>query len=108
MVVDRSVIVALLVLGILALIWRSSMGALERAREACRRACRQSQVQFLDDSVVRQTVRLHRRPGGLPELERRYLFEFATRGDCRYRGHVTVVGRRPVQVEMEPFAPLEE
>lgn len=107
MVIDRSVLLGLLLLGVLVLIWRSSMTGLERAREASRRACRQAQVQFLDDSVVRQTLRLCRRPGALPELERSYLFEFATKGDRRYRGHVTLVGRRPVRVEMEPYEPLE-
>ncbi|MEX0731940.1 MAG: DUF3301 domain-containing protein [Aquisalimonadaceae bacterium] len=106
MFVERSVVLGLLALGVVVLVWRSSMGAQERAREAGRRACRHADVQFLDDSVARQTLRLRRRPGGLPDLERTYLFEFSTRGDRRYKGSITVVGRGPARVEMEPFEPV--
>lgn len=103
MIVERSVVIGLLVLGFLALVWRSSMASLERARAAGRRACRDARVQFLDDTVVQERLRLHRPPGGFPVLERRYRFEFATRGDRRYRGMVTVCARRPTRVEMEPY-----
>lgn len=107
MFIDRSVFLGLLVLGVVALVWMSSLAAVESARAAGRRACRRADVQFLDDSVVRVRLRLRRRPGGPPGIERHYRFEFATRGDRRYRGWVTVLGRRPVKVEMEPFEPVE-
>ncbi len=106
--VEQSVILGALMLGLVILAWRSSMGAVERARLAGRRACRQADVQFLDDSMVCRRLRLRRPPGEFPELERLYLFEFATRGDRRYRGSVLVRGRRPPRVEMEAFEPIEE
>lgn len=107
MVIDNSIVIGALLLGLAALVWRSSMAALERAREAGKRACRQAGVQFLDDTVVLRGIRLQRPPGGVPALERRYRFEFATRGDRRYRGSVTVFPRRPTRVEMEAYEPLD-
>ncbi|MCK8515965.1 DUF3301 domain-containing protein [Methylonatrum kenyense] len=106
MVIDNSIVIGALLLGLAALVWRSSMAALERAREAGKRACRQAGVQFLDDTVVLRGIRLQRSPGGVPAFERRYRFEFATRGDRRYRGTVTVFPRRPTRVEMEAYEPL--
>ena len=107
MMIDGSVIIGALVLGVAALVWRSSMAALERAREAGKRACRQAGVQFLDDTVVLGRLRLRRTRSGFLSLERRYRFEFATRGDRRYRGSVTVFPRQPTRVEMEAYEPLD-
>jgi len=108
MYIERSVILGMLALGIIALVWRSSMSALERARAAGHRACKRADVQFLDESMVRKRLRLRLRRGSPPELERQYLFEFATRGDHRYRGTVTVSGRQPARVAMEAFAPVDQ
>ncbi|MCC5810330.1 MAG: DUF3301 domain-containing protein [Ectothiorhodospiraceae bacterium] len=88
--------------------WLQATRALEAARAAGRRACRQAEVQFLDDSVVRLQWRLERGAGGWMRLRRRYGFEFATLGDRRYRGWVDVVGRRVMKVELEPHALPEE
>ncbi len=97
-------------LGLAAVVvwWRQATLALEAARSAGRRACRQAEVQFLDDSVVRLRIRLERGAGGRVHVRRRYGFEFATLGDRRYRGWVDVAGRRVLKVELEPHAVPEE
>ncbi len=82
--------------------WQANM-ALEQARRAGRQACRRAGVQFLDDSVVRTRTRPVWGAGGL-RLRRRYAFEFATRGDHRYSGWVCTLGRRVIEVQMEPHA----
>lgn len=83
--------------------WWQANQALEQARRAGRQACRRAGVQFLDDSVVRTRVRPAWSAGGL-RLRRRYMFEFATRGDRRYSGWICTLGRRVTEVRMEPHA----
>ncbi|MCP1674792.1 hypothetical protein J2T57_001930 [Natronocella acetinitrilica] len=85
-------------------LWYKGLARLEQARSAARRACRQAEVQFLDDSVVRDRWKLLRGADGRLRLATHYKFEFASRGDRRYTGTVTIHGGRITQLELEPWA----
>ncbi len=72
------------------------------AYQIAKRRCDESDVQFLDDSVVLSKVRFRRNDQGRMTLLCHFSFEFATRGDERYRGEMQFLGRRLHYVEMEP------
>ncbi|MCK7574719.1 MAG: DUF3301 domain-containing protein [Chromatiales bacterium] len=56
--------------------WRDSLGAREQARAASSRACQQSGVQLLDDTVALERLWWRRDRDGRLKLERLYVFEF--------------------------------
>ncbi len=70
--------------------WRS----LERARKVARDLCARAGVQFLDSSVVQKGVRIVRGGRWGLMLARTYRFEFATDGQSRHSGEITLRGRR--------------
>lgn len=72
------------------------------AYQIARRRCDESDVQFLDDSVVLSKIRFCRNNEGRMTLLCSFSFEFATLGDVRYRGAMQFLGRRLHSVEMEP------
>ncbi|AHE99583.1 DUF3301 domain-containing protein [Thioalkalivibrio paradoxus] len=76
--------------------WRS----IERARKVARDVCARAGVQFLDGSVVAAGVRPDW-SGGRLGLVRRYRFEFATDGNARYTGELSLRGRRVRVVSMD-------
>lgn len=75
----------------------------ELARAAGQRACEQADVQFLDDTVELTKLRLRRSEGGALVLYREYRFEFTNDSAHRYRGEITMLGRRVLRVTLEPF-----
>ena len=84
----------LMLLGLLLWFWQDSMRAREKAREASTRACQQSDVQLLDDTVALERLWLQRDRDGRLSLERQYVFEFTDNGATRRMGYVVMVGRR--------------
>jgi hypothetical protein len=81
--------------------WRDSLGAREQARAASARACRQSAVQLLDDTVALERLWLRRDHDGRLKLERLYVFEFTDTGQHRQVGSVLLVGWRVEVLQME-------
>jgi hypothetical protein len=81
--------------------WRDSLGAREQARAASSRACRQSDVQLLDDTVALERLWWRRDRDGRLRLERLYLFEFTDTGLIRRTGSVLLVGWRVEVLRME-------
>ena len=93
----------LLVLLLLALgIWfiSDSLKAREAAHDAARKACLESGVQFLDDTVSQSRLRLARDPEGRVILERHFRFEFTPTGDDRQQGRVRLLGTRVQEVNL--------
>ncbi len=84
-----------------ALWWRTNE-LKQVAYQIARRRCDESDVQFLDDSVVLSKVRFRRNGEGHMTILCHYYFEFATVGDVRYRGEMQFLGRRLDSIEMEP------
>ncbi|RUQ32379.1 MAG: DUF3301 domain-containing protein [Candidatus Competibacteraceae bacterium] len=91
----------LIVLGIGLWFWRDCLGAREQASAASARACRQSNVQLLDDTVALERLWLRRDRDGRLKLERLYLFEFSDTGLIRRVGSVLLVGWRVEVLHME-------
>ncbi|KAB2926778.1 MAG: DUF3301 domain-containing protein [Candidatus Contendobacter sp.] len=87
--------------GLGLLFWRDSLGAREQARAASSRACRQSGVQLLDDTVALERLWWRRDRDGRLRLERLYLFEFTDTGLVRRTGSVLLVGWRVEVLRME-------
>jgi len=93
----------LVLLAVLGWFWYDSMHTLEIARSAGRRACKEANVQFLDDTVARIALALVRDHSGRRVLRRTYRFEFSETGDSRLEGRLSVLGRNVEMVEMEPY-----
>lgn len=91
----------LLVAGIGLWFWRDSLGAREQARAASTRACQQSNVQLLDDTVALERLWWRRDRDGRLKLERLYAFEFTDTGMRRQVGSVLLVGWRVEVLHME-------
>lgn len=90
----------LLLLPIAALsLWWHGRRVHERAVGHAREACRRHGLELLDHTVVLERRRIHRRPGKLPALERRFGFECSGDGRHRDRGSVRMRGIRLVAVE---------
>ena len=88
-------------LGIGMWFWRDSLGARELACAASSRACQQSHVQLLDDTVTLERLWLRRSGDGRLKLERLYLFEFTDTGLIRRVGSVLLIGWRVEVLQME-------
>jgi len=80
--------------------WLDGMRSRERVREAALRACRQAELQLLDDTVELVRVRLRRDARGRLALCREYRFEFTDDGDRRHRGTASLIGRQHVQLTL--------
>ena len=91
----------LLVTGVGLWFWRDSLGAREQARAASSRACRQVNVQLLDDTVALERLWLRRDRDGRLKWERLYVFEFTDTGHRRQTGSVLLVGWRVEVLHME-------
>jgi len=83
--------------------WWDTLRTKETARAAGRRACEQKGVQFLDDTVVRNRLRLRRNSRGQVQIQRRYDFEFTSDGERRYHGSIEVFGGRVGRIDMDAY-----
>ena len=91
----------LIVIGIALWFWRDSLGAREQARAASTRACQQSNVQLLDDTVALERLWLRRDHHGRLKWERLYVFEFTDTGHRRQTGSMLLIGWRVEVLCME-------
>nr|MBP7640305.1 DUF3301 domain-containing protein [Thauera sp.] len=87
-----------LALGAIVWYWFDSLKAREIGVDAARRACAREGVQFLDETVVGQGLRLARDDNGRVVLRRGYAFEYSVGGDDRNAGSVVLEGREVVLV----------
>jgi len=90
-------------LGAMGWFWIDSLHALEVARNAGRHICENANLQFLDDTVARVSMRLARDKTGRRTLRRTYRFEFSETGNTRLEGQLTLVGNLLESVTMEPY-----
>lgn len=95
----------LALLGLLAVYWWQSGYFQARARALADAHCRRLGLQFLDQGMVITAVWPVRGNDGKLQLRRRYQFEFASLGDRRYRGEVTLIGVALQSIELEPYKP---
>jgi hypothetical protein len=72
--------------------WLDSLKTREIGINAARNACQEEGLQFLDETVVGQGMRLARDDEGRLKLRRVYSFEYSDTGDNRRSGSVTMLG----------------
>ena len=76
--------------------WSSARQAAERAEIVGRNACQAAGVQWLDQTVHADGLRLRRRRDGWLGLERSFRFEYSHDGMDRQRGRMVFHGTRLV------------
>lgn len=82
--------------------WWNTLGIKPLALRAAQRHCDEMGVQLLDESIVLRRARLKRDRAGGMRVWRSFSFEFSTTGDARYRGRVEILGKRVLDVQLEP------
>src|SRR5215211_7165245 len=101
-----SLIAILLIAGVIWF-WADSLRIREQALRCCDNACKQLNVQLLDQTVALSHLTLARDPEGRLSLRRWYIFEFSTNGGDRCRGSVCLLGSEIEIIRMEhPQGPL--
>lgn len=103
----------LLLLGLLGLgiwFWIDSMNAQERAVAAAVRACRELDVQFLDQTVALESMKPARSRQGHLVWRRIYGFDFSAQGVERRHGRAILRGRvlEQVQLDQEEGTTIEQ
>ena len=86
----------------LALWWRASVDARDRANAAAREACESAHVQLLDGTVVFQRLRGARDADGRFTLRRTYVFDYTEDGATRRHGFVILRGATVEVVGLGP------
>ncbi|HEY5613194.1 MAG TPA: DUF3301 domain-containing protein [Lysobacter sp.] len=76
--------------------WSAGRAAAERAESLGRDACRDANVQWLDQSVHAIGLRLCRHDNGWLGLERTFRFDYSINGDDRRMGRLVLRGERLV------------
>ena len=82
----------LLLLGLGAWFWLDSLRAKEIACGISRETCQRLGVQFLDDTVVLQRLRVRRNDAGHLRLLRTYQFDYTDTGTLRHKGTISLLG----------------
>lgn len=100
-------------LGLLGLgiwFWVDSMNAKERAVTVAVRACREIDVQFLDQTVALESMKPVRNTHGHLVWRRIYSFEYSANGVERRQGRAILRGRvlEQVQVDREEGTTIEQ
>ena len=83
--------------------WLDTMRAREAACDYAKRICEEERLQFLDDTVALESMRLDRNASGRRAIRRVYGFEFSDTGNNRRDGRVVVLGARVEACHLEPY-----
>jgi hypothetical protein len=94
-------ILLLALFGAAAWYWYAGLHAREQAIAVGRRACADSGLQFLDESVVLRRLRMARNADGQLQFQRDFHFEFSDTGDNRRPGVVRMLGERVEWVSLD-------
>lgn len=85
-----------------AVIWWKLAETREHALEAAKHYCATVGVQFLDDSIMSNGIKFSRSQNDVVAIIRHFRFEFSTAGDIRYRGDISITGKRVLKIDLEP------
>ncbi len=96
-------LIALLTISLIVYFWQSNMRARESALKAVQQACRERDLQFLDDSIHFKKFVIVKSPFGL-RLRRCYRFDYYN-GRLRLKGRIIV---SQSQIEMLHFDSLTD
>lgn len=97
-------VVLMIVAGAVAAFWSAGRAAAERAESVGREACRAAGVQWLDQSVHADRMRLCRLDDGWLGWERTFRFDYSRDGQTRHSGRMVIRGGRLVSFT-GPVAP---
>lgn len=89
----------LIVICSLAAFWYKNLSYKDLAYRSALSFCREADVQLLDQTIVLTSLR----PGKHLQkwyLRRHYQFEFTTSGADRYKGHITLMGRSVIDIQL--------
>jgi hypothetical protein len=86
----------MIVAGLVFAYWSAGRAAAERAESLGRDACRSAGVQWLDQTVHANGLRLHRGADGRLGFERSFRFEYSEDGQDRHVGRLVLRGDRLV------------
>jgi hypothetical protein len=95
------IILALLVSA--ALCWWHDQGMRQLVLAACLRYCGEHHVQLLDQSVALHRLWFRRDELGRLKFWRLYEFEFASGENARYKGQAITLGKRILDINLEPY-----
>ena len=84
-------------------LWLDSLRARERAVQAGRAACRRHDLQFLDETVSFEKLRVARDAEGQLRIARTYTFEFSDTGNNRRQGAIVMLGGDLQDLHLEPY-----
>ena len=96
-------LLTILLLFIVAWFLWSGVRSKEIACDAGKAHCQRHAVQFLDQTVERQRLKLTVDSRNSPCWYRSFQFEFATNGEFRYFGHIQMYGHHITSIDMEPY-----
>ncbi|MCK4707883.1 MAG: DUF3301 domain-containing protein [Gammaproteobacteria bacterium] len=91
----------LFLLFIVTAYWIDSVQVKELARRAGSIVCKKHEVQFLDNTVVKQKTSFQRHHANLFKLRREYYFEYSTNGKDRESGIIIMAGHLLDEVQMD-------
>lgn len=94
-------ILIILFLALIAWFWLNSIRAKEIALQASAEACKQIEVQFLDQTASLKKLRINRDRNGRMIFERIYSFDFSRDRETRVQGLVTIIGQRVTKVLLD-------
>ena len=90
------------------LYWLNSIRAKEIATRYASDRCTNLGVNFLDETVVSDKLRLKRNRTGSLSFYREYGFEFSTTGERRYKGRICLLGKELQDLYMDPYIANED
>ncbi len=94
MIDPTALLLAIIGFGLGAYTWTSAQAANEAARWHGERACADAGVQWLDQAVQLERIRIRRGDDGWLALERWYRFEYSRDGQSRLSGRLILLGTR--------------
>ncbi len=96
----NTIIVLLIVIGLIYF-WLDSVKSKENAMAYAAKACRDIEVQLLDQTVSLTTFKLTRSKQGRLVFQRIYRFDFSIHGNERREGRVMLKGHRIEQIQLD-------
>ena len=97
----NSVFIVLLILAALMYFWLDSMKSRENAIRAAHNACREIDVQLLDQTVSLTSIKPMRNRLGKLTFRRIYEFDFSVDGTERRQGRAVMHGKLLKQVQLD-------
>ena len=96
----NTIIVLLIIIGLIYF-WLDSVKSKENAMAYAAKACRDIEVQLLDQTVSLATLKLARSKQGRLVFQRIYHFDFSIHGNERREGRVILKGHRIEQIQLD-------